>query len=121
MKLAIRHYFLLLIMALSIAQIVWAVDISGNVLIESLRHDFRANLFLSSTSMKASFLIPAIMLVVCLVCFAIDFGVVGVSAVSIVALFILFLLRIVYINPLSLIAFGIMVGIMIYRLTRLGY
>ena len=96
------------------------VLLSGSVLaadlVDSDAHDYSVNEFLGSSSNMLGLLIPAILLVVTIVTFAIDFGTVGVSAAAAASLVILFFLQIVYLNPVSLISFIIIVAIMIYKM-----
>lgn len=108
MKLQINILILMLVL---LSASVFAID-----LVDSESHDYSINEFLGSSSNMLGLLIPAILLVVTIITFAIDFGTVGVSAAAATSLIILYFLQIVYINPISLISFIIIVGIMIYKM-----
>lgn len=80
--------------------------------------DYKVNTLLSSRTNKISMLIPALMLTICIISFATDYGTVGVTAASMGSLVIISLLGFIYINPVSLISFVIMIGIIIFKLTK---
>lgn len=76
------------------------------------------NEFLSSQDNKLSLLIPALMLMISIVAFAIDFGVVGVVLGCVGGLFVCFLLGIIAISVTSIISLTIMGGIILFKVTR---
>jgi hypothetical protein len=96
---------------------VAALDTNEHVF-EALRFDGRVNYFLATHDSMLNFLVPGILLLVCLVSFAIDFGTVGVSAVAVLALGLMSLLGIIYVNWVSYIAFAVMIGVIIFRINR---
>jgi hypothetical protein len=111
----VKKFLLLLIVLLSMSSIVLALGTSESLLSNS-RYDGRVNLFLATHDSMLNFLIPAIMLFVCLVTFAIDFGTVGVSGVATLSLALLWLLGIVYLNWFSLMTFAVMMVILIFKI-----
>ena len=108
---------LILLMLLTLTSIAFALDTSVTLVDKDI-YDGRINMFLSSHDNMLAFLIPAIMLFVCLVSFATDFGTVGVSSVSAFALFLLWIIGIVYINWISLLTFIIMVVILTIKISK---
>ena len=80
--------------------------------------DLSINTFLDTSSNKLGLLIPAILLVVTIVMFAIDFGAVGVGITSALSLVILYKLGIIYINVISLSGFIIIIAIVLYKISR---
>lgn len=108
------NFFILCLILINLLSIIIFAD-DGNLFGKS-SYDGRVNNFLSSSSNKLSMLLPAIMLVIVIITALIDFGAVGISIGSIGSLFILYLFKIVYINPVSLISFMLMIFILIYKM-----
>jgi len=92
--------------------------IALDTLIDNEPLDYVSNQFLDDDNTKLGMLIPAILLVVTIIMFAVDFGAVGVAGSSVCALLLLYMLKIIYLNPVSLISFIIIVIIMIYKIQR---
>lgn len=105
---------ILMIVLLSLIAVSPVFAVSS--ILEQESHDYSINEFLSTSSNKLGLLIPAILLAVTIITFAIDFGTVGVSSASSASLVVLYFLKIVYINPISLISFIIIIGIMSYKM-----
>lgn len=103
---------LILMLLLSIQVVIGATVVGTD------RIDGRTNGLLSTSSNKLGFLIPAIMLAVTIICFAIDFGATGVSMASAISLLVLYLMRIIYIDIVSLASFIIIIIIMVYKISR---
>ena len=101
-----------------LTQLVSAIDIGSQTLADSDFIDGVVNEFFTSDSNRLGLLIPAILLVVTIICFSIDFGAVGVSAASALSLLVLFMLKIVYFHPFSLASFILIIVIMIYKISR---
>lgn len=72
--------------------------------------------FLGSAEGKISTLFPLVLLLVCIVSFAIDFGTTGVILASLGTLVFGYLMGFIAINPVNLISFCIMGGILIFSL-----
>ena len=104
--------FIFLILSILSMGIVFGVD----NLAEKDGHSYAINTFLDNNDDMLGLLVPAILLTITLITFAIDFGTVGVSAASLASLIILYYMNIIYINPVNLVSFIIIIGIMMYKM-----
>jgi hypothetical protein len=105
-------YLLLLISLINIAYAATQNQFAAET------YDGRQSVFLGTHDSMLNFLIPAILLFVVLVSFAVDFGTVGVSAVSVFSLFLLWVIGIIYLNVASLTTFILMMVILIFKISR---
>jgi len=106
-----KFNIILSIMFLLSISMVFAEDI-----IDTDRHSYISNNFIDDDNNMVGFLIPAILLTITLITFAIDFGTVGVSLASITSMILLYFLHIIYLNPINLTSLVIIIGIMIYKM-----
>jgi hypothetical protein len=81
------------------------------------KYDGRINDFLSQGNML-NFLVPAILLLVCIVTFFIDFGAIPVTVASIVALVFMNIIGIVYFSWVSFTAFAAMIVIIAAKMQQ---
>jgi len=72
--------------------------------------------FLGSAEGKISTLFPIILLLVCIVSYMIDFGTTGVILGAMGTLLIAYLFKLISINPVNLISFILMGGILVFSL-----
>jgi hypothetical protein len=94
------------------------VAFAAETLFDMAQISYEDMTLISDSSARISMILPALLLAVCLICFAIDFGATGVSFASMGSLVILYLLQIVYVNPVSLVSFVVMTGILIFKISR---
>lgn len=80
-------------------------------------YDGRINDFLSQGNML-NFLVPAILLLICIVTFFIDFGAIPVTIAAIVALVFMNILGIVYFSWISFTAFAAMIVIIAAKMQQ---
>lgn len=114
-----KHHIIIMMLLLSLTSVAYAATLdSSEHVLDISNHDARVNRFLENRDSMLNFLIPAIMLLVTLVSFAIDFGTVGVSGVCVVSLVFMTWLGIVYISTGWLIAFVIIIAVMIFKINR---
>jgi len=81
--------------------------------------DGRTNKFLESDENKLAMIIPATMLIVALIFFAIDFGSIGVIAALLFGLMFVNLIGLLAISVSSIICGTIMGALLLYKLTRI--
>jgi len=103
-----------ILLALTVSPVSFALD----TLFESTTLDFRTNDLTDTPQERVSLLFPALLIVVTLVMFALDYGAVGVSLTSLVALGVLNLLGILYFNWVTFISMCIMLAVVIYKLSE---
>lgn len=72
--------------------------------------------FLGSAEGKISTLFPIILLLICIVSYMIDFGTTGVILGALGTLVVSYLIKLISLNPVNLIAFCLMGGILIFSL-----
>ena len=107
------------ILILSLLFVTFATSIYAlDELTDTTNINYVSNGFLDNDDNKVAMLIPAILLVITIIMFAVDFGAVGVSASSICALLLLYFLGIVHFEIVSLTSLIIMIIIMIYKINR---
>lgn len=99
---------------ISMATIIVAQD----DLLSSTALDKRVNEFTNSSENKIAMLIPALLLVVAIISWSIDFGTTGVTIGAMVSMVLLYWLKLIYINPISLISFSLMFVILVFKMKR---
>ena len=88
------------------------------VLVGSAQIDGRENKFLEDNTSKLAMLIPVIMLIVALVFFAVDFGVIGVTATLLCALIFVNVIGLLAVSVSSIVSRVIMGAILLYKLAK---
>ena len=105
-----KQIYILILMIIMVNMIVYAVEVENRVI------DYKINTFLDSNNNMLGLLIPALLLLITLITFSIDFGTVGVSMASVAGLIVLYFMNVIYINVASLTSFVIIIGIMVYKM-----
>ena len=104
-------FFMLL---LSFVPLVFALDSGTKVGSAELYND--GNVLLNDQNSKIAMIIPAIMVIVTIVCLLIDFGVIGVAAGGILALVALYFMQLIPITLPGMISMVILGIILIFKL-----
>ena len=112
-----KRLLLILLLMISLALSVQAYD-SSEHLLKVTTYDGRQNMFLSTHDSMLNFLIPAIMLFVVLVSFAVDYGTVGVTSMALLSLVLLRVIGIIYVDIVSFSAFIVMMIILILKINQ---
>lgn len=99
-----------------IITLISMTSVLATILIDQEAYDNTSNAFLNAQNSKLSWLLPAVMLVICITMAMIDFGTIGVTIGSMLSLVILYWIGVVYITPITLISFVVMSIILVFKL-----
>jgi hypothetical protein len=110
-----RYYLMLL--ALILLPLVLATYDKGVVVGTDTLYT-PTNGFMETSADKISMIVPAILIIICMVCAAVDFGVIGITLASIVSLVILSILGIIGLSIVSVSAYIILGVILIGKMVQ---
>lgn len=112
-----KNSLLLALVLLTFLNIAFADYGQGDMTEEAVLYD-NPNPLMATDSGRISLIIPAILIIVAIVSFAIDFGSVGVTASCMIALILLGAIGIVAISWYSITAMVILGGILMFKLSQ---
>lgn len=104
-----RQYLYILMIALL------SVSVMSETLLDSDDLDYNQNALLDNLTTRYNMIFPAILLLIGIVAFALDFGAIGVNVACGLSLIVLKLLNWVYLDYLTLATFIILLSIVIYK------